>query len=207
MFIQFSSYFTGEMLPHLVIVFYMIYLSRAVDEVFQDNFISDDDTENMSEGAKHEPEAESAKTQMHVKELSNLDTQVRAKVGAVAGMIETLENVRMNADDMNEKITEQQLKLEKLNEEICPKEKFDNFLDRKIQDLENTGKQQEESLYVKAEENIVKKGELSQMIEQKKNLLRGNVKLKNRINNMMSEKGDEHHHQQKIKSLQEESGR
>ena len=85
-----------------------------------------------------------------------------------------------------------------------PRKKFVQFLEKNIEDLENTGKHLEESLYAMAEENIVNKGELGLMIEKKKDLLIKNEKLMENIKKIIARKGDHYYqHQQKMKSLKE----
>ena len=155
----------------------------------------------MVEENKRDVGIETVKMRLPVTQSTNREVRITSDV---SDMIETLENVKRNANDMNEKISEQQFNLDKLIEEIDPKEKFVQYLTNKIDHLEERGKILEESLYISAEDNTGKKAELLEMIEQKNKIKLENVKLKNSLSRLVERKGEHSHNQQKKMLLTEE---
>ena len=122
----------------------------------------------------------------------------------ISEMIKTLEIVKKNGNEMNEKITEQQANLEKLIKEIDQKNKFVGHLDKKIVDLEQIGKQLEESLYFRAETNKKMKKELKEILDQKKKIQSGNMIFMNQLKGVMGKKVKYQEHEDELERMREE---
>ena len=124
-------------------------VSTSEGIVYEDNLIVHNETMDMVEENKRNDGIETVKMRLPVTQSTNREIRITSDDGLVCDMIETLENVKWNANDMNEKISEQQFNLDKLIEEIDPKEKFVQYLTNKIDHLEERGKILEESLYMR----------------------------------------------------------
>ena len=172
------------------LVFCLLYLNKSEGTVYEDNLIVHNETMDMVEENKRDVGIETVKMRLPVTQSTNREVRITSEDGFVSDMIKTLENVKRNANDMNEKISEQQFNVDKLIEEIDPKEKFVQYLTKKIDHLEERGKILEESLYMSAEDNTGKKAELREMIEQKDKIKLENVKLKNSLSRLVERKGE-----------------
>ena len=121
------------MFVNQALVFCLLYFSEAEGELYEDSLIADEITIYMVQENKMDDETKTVKTELNVTEVISKNYRIKSDDGIlVSDMIESLENVKRNAYEMNEKISEQQLNLDKLFNTIDPKEMFVHHLSRKL---------------------------------------------------------------------------